>query len=159
MPLPDYASRSRAIERPETNWTEGMLLETCLLVDLLAGAPGARELAEELDRTGEVLRIPSPSALELRVGISRALDPGEEAARVQRLLASYVVIPYDAEAARFSGELQGELSKRGGSLGTIDAQLAGIALARGETLVTGDERLLKLGHGLRTHSYRRRSRQ
>ena len=136
-----------------------MLLETSFLVDFLADVPGARKLAEELDRTGDVLRIPSPSAFELWVGISRSLDPGEETVRVRRLLASYEVIPYVAEAARLSGELQGELSKRGEALGTIDAQLAGIALARGETLVTGDVRLLKLGHGLRTRSYRRRSRR
>ncbi len=158
MPRPGCVARLRATAEAVTGWIVDMLLETSFLVDFLADVPGARELAAELDRTGEVLRIPSPSAFELWVGIARSLDPGEETARVQRLLASYEVIPYDAEAARLSGELQGTMSKRGSPLGTIDAQVSGIAIARGETLVTGDERLLKLGHGLRTRSYRRRAR-
>ena len=133
-----------------------MLLETSFLVDLLAGIPAARNLAEELDRTEVALRIPSPSAFELWVGSARSLDRSEEILRLERLLASYEVIAFDTEAARLAGELQGELSKRGKPLGTIDAQVAGIALTRGETLVTGDRRLLELGHGLRTRSYRRR---
>lgn len=151
-------ARSNEIAAHGPDWTGKMLLETSFLVDLLGGAPEARELALELDRLGETLRIPSPCAFELWVGASMALDPKEETLRLQRLLSAYESVPLDSEAARRAGELQGELGRQGAPLGTVDAEVAGIAIGRGEVLVTADRRLLSLGHGLGTRSYRRNGR-
>lgn len=153
-----FGERSNEIAARGPDWTDEMLLDTSFLVDLLGGAPEAQELAVELDRLGETLRIPSPCAFELWVGASMALDPKEEVLRLQRLLSSYESVPLDSEAARRAGELQGELGRRGTPLGTVDAEVAGIAIGRGEILVTADRRLLDLGRGLGTRSYRRNGR-
>jgi tRNA(fMet)-specific endonuclease VapC len=131
-----------------------MLLETSFIVDLLGGARGAVALAQRLDRAGETVRIPSPVLFELWVGTGSAGDVGPEAQRIDELLLSYDSVPFDAGSARLAGQLQAALGGEGKRLGTVDAQIAGIALFRDEELVTRDDRLVMLGHGLRTVTYR-----
>jgi tRNA(fMet)-specific endonuclease VapC len=131
-----------------------MLLDTSFLVDLLSGDPSAKVCAFELDGTGVPIRVPSPAAFELWIGAAQALKPETETGRIERLLQTYEVVAFDTEAARKAGFIQGRLAARGKPLGTIDAEVVGIALSRDETLVTADKRLLRLGSGLRTREYR-----
>lgn len=132
-----------------------MLLDSSFVIDLLEGLPKARAIAEEVDRAGEALRLPTPSMFELWVGAGRALRRRDEAARLEALALAYEVTLFDAEDARRAGTLQALLSKEGRSLGTVDAQIAGMCLARDEVLLTGDQTLSTIGHGVRTRTYNR----
>jgi len=132
-----------------------MLLDSSFVIDLFEGLRGAREVAEELDQTGEVLKLPAPSMFELWVGAGRALRSREETARLEALALAYEVVAFDAGDARQAGALQVILSKEGRSLGTVDVQLAGMCLARDEVVLTRDRLLSGLGHGVRTRTYNR----
>jgi tRNA(fMet)-specific endonuclease VapC len=132
-----------------------MLLDTSFLVDLLSGLPQAQSLAEEVDRTGEVLRLPAPALYELWIGAGKSLKREDEIARLEVLALAYEIVPFTANDARRSGLLQAGLLGRGRPLSTIDIQIAGMSIERNETLLTADRGLLKLGHGLRARSYGR----
>jgi predicted nucleic acid-binding protein len=133
-----------------------MLLDTSFLIDLLQGVPDAKALAEEFDRSGDPLNLPAPSMFELWIGAATVLRSDEERGRLESLALAYDIAPFGADDARQAGTLQAALSKEGRVLGTVDIQLAGMCLARGEMLVTGDRKLATLGHGLRTRLYSRR---
>ncbi len=131
-----------------------MLLDTSFLIDLLEGRSSASAMAAEIDRLDETPHIPSPVLFELWEGAEGSVQPATERARLEELLESYEVAPFDGEAAKAAGELQAELSRKGRPLGTIDVLVAGLALARDETLVTGDQALMRLRPRIRikTHS-------
>lgn len=133
-----------------------MLLDTSFLVDLLAGRAEARALAEEVDRAGDTVRIPSPVLFELWVGAAGALRSDAEREKVEDLLRAYEVAPFGEEDAKAAGELQAQLSRRGRPLGTVDVLVAGAAVARSEVLITGDARLGSLDPKVIVRTYARR---
>ena len=122
-----------------------MLLDTSFLVDLLEGRPDATAIAGEIDRGEETPHLPSPVLFELWEGAEGSVRPAAERSRIEELLRSYDVAPFDSASAKAAGALQAELSRRGRPLGTVDAQVAGMAIARAEALVTGDKALMRLG--------------
>lgn len=132
-----------------------MLLDAGFLIDLMAGRPEAVALAKRLDEAGETLRLPSPALFELWVGSQRVVRKRDERLRLGELLISYEAVDFEANDARAAGKLQSTLIRSGTRLGTVDAQLAGMALARSEPLVTGDRALIELGCGLPVRGYAR----
>ncbi len=136
-------------------WTTSMLLDTNFLIDLLAGQPEAVRLAAELDQEGDRPRLPAPALYELWQGAARTVRREGERRRIEELLSAYETVGFDGEAAKSAGLLQAELARTGKSLGTIDVQLVGMAIARTETLVSGDRALARLGHGLSVRAYTR----
>jgi tRNA(fMet)-specific endonuclease VapC len=66
----------------------------------------------------------------------------------ETLLEELPVLPFDATAARRYGELRAELERRGTPIGDADTRVASIALSRGLTVVTGNERHFRRVPGL-----------
>jgi predicted nucleic acid-binding protein len=132
-----------------------MLLDTNFLIDLIDGQPGAIKLAAELDRESDRPRLPAPALFELWRGAARTVRNEGERRRIEELLTAYETVGFDREDARSAGLLQAELARNGKGLGTVDVQLAGMALARAETLVTGDRTLAQVGHGVPIRAYAR----
>ncbi len=58
--------------------------------------------------------------------------------RLEKLLNSLVVLPYDEEAAREFGRLRAELHRIGRLRPSIDVQIGAIAVGRGLTVLTSD---------------------
>ncbi len=69
------------------------------------------------------------------------------------LLPNLPVLPFDASAARRYGELRAELERRGTPVGDADMRIAAIALSRGLTLVTGNERHFRRVPGLEVENW------
>lgn len=132
-----------------------MLLDASFLIDLMEGRPEAVALARSIDREGQPLRIPAPVLFELWIGAARSGHPEAEAHRIEELLVAYETAGFDETDARAAGTLQASLSRTGRGLGTVDVQLAGMAVARSEELVTGDLGLASIGRGVPIRSYRR----
>jgi predicted nucleic acid-binding protein len=132
-----------------------MLLDASFLIDLLDGRPEAVALARALDAEGASLRLPAPVLFELWVGASRTPGRKGELQRLEELEISYEGAAFDPADARAAGSLQAALHRVGKGLGSVDAQLAGMALARSEELVTGDRNLAEVGHGVPVRTYRR----
>ena len=131
-----------------------MLLDASFLIDLMEGQPRAVALAAAIDAEGDRLCIPTPVLFELWVGASRAGGRTGDRQQLELLETSYEAAEFDAADARSAGTLQSTLRRAGRALGTVDAQLAGMALARSEALVTGDELLMGIGHGVPVRTYR-----
>jgi predicted nucleic acid-binding protein len=131
-----------------------MLLDASFLIDLMEGRPGAVALAAAIDAEGERLRLPAPVLFELWVGAARAGGRANDRQQLELLETAYEAVEFDAADARSAGTLQATRRRSGRALGTVDAQLAGMALARSESLVTGDELLTGIGHGVPIRTYR-----
>lgn len=133
-----------------------MLLDASFLIDLMEGQPEAVALAAAIDAEGDRLRLPAPVLFELWVGTSRAGGRTRDRQQLELLETSYEAVEFDAADARSAGALQSTLHRAGRALGTVDAQLAGMALARSEALATGDRLLMDIGHGVPIRTYRMR---
>jgi predicted nucleic acid-binding protein len=132
-----------------------MLADTSFLIDAFSGRSEAADLAKAIDEEGGQLRIPTPVLFELVRGAAGAKGRKGELQRLEEQLQSYETVAFEAEDARSAGILQEKLARSGRELGTIDVQLAGMAIARNEELVTGDRLLAGIGHGVPVRTYRR----
>lgn len=115
----------------------GVLLDTSILIDVLEGEEDAVLLADRLHESREPVLIPTPSLYEVQTGL-RYAGSRSEAKRFERSAARFPVIDLDAEAARRAAEIRAELLRLGKVKSHPDVMIAGIALAHGHRLVTGD---------------------
>lgn len=89
---------------------------------------------------GEALAATAVSVGELTHGAYKSANAEENLARLDVLLASVAVLPFDQAAARRFGFLKAELESVGSRLGDLDLQIASIALEYGTPLVTHNRR-------------------
>jgi tRNA(fMet)-specific endonuclease VapC len=80
------------------------------------------------------------TAAELFFGAARSARPDENAALVQRFLATLDVLSPDLTSARLFGEVKARLATGGRIVADADLFIASLALAHGATLVTGNRR-------------------
>jgi len=132
-----------------------MILETSFLIDMMRGRPEAVALVQAIDRSGENVALPSPGLFELWVGAGRSRRSREEMEKIDSLIAAFDVLPLTDADAKEAGLLQARLSLAGATMGTVDVLLAGMARARGETLVTGDRDFSAVRRDARIRSYAR----
>ena len=104
------------------------LLDTCFLIDLLRGDPGAVRVAEGLDG-GATTAV---NVYELFFGVEfgagdRVARRGEAEALVERL----EVLPFDGVAGRMAARLMGDLRRRGEQVDALDAFTASVGLRHG----------------------------
>ena len=75
--------------------------------------------------------------------------------RIDAALAAVDILPLEAPADRFYGELRADLERRGLPIGANDMWIAAHALAAGCTLVTANEREFSRVSGLRIENWLR----
>lgn len=93
------------------------------------------------------------TAGELLYGVARA-PRADLVGRVRVLLESaIIVLPFDAAAAAAYADLRVELERAGRPLDEPDLRIAATAVARGLTLVTGNERHFDRIPGLRVENW------
>jgi tRNA(fMet)-specific endonuclease VapC len=130
-----------------------MMLETSFIIDLWAGEPRAVAKAREIDARLEPVYVPTPVLFELWEGVARSRRPREEIARINGFLGGYPIVPFGEADAREAGLLSGRLGRAGRPMGTVDVQIAGMAKARGETLLASDRRFRELSSEIRLEAY------
>lgn len=118
------------------------LLDTDILSNLLKRAPSMALITKLAAVPAELQFTSSITLGELLYGAQRRGPLADTLlARIEsRLLPELPVLPFDASAARRHGEVRCELEQRGTPVGDADLRIAAIALARGLTVVTGNER-------------------
>lgn len=92
-----------------------------------------RELAEELERRGEVLATTAFNAYEALLGVHSLSDRTRRSKLLDlyaRVIARVVVLPMSLEDAAKAAELGGELRRRGRDVGA-DSVTAAIAMRSG----------------------------
>lgn len=127
-------------------------LDTSFLIDLLKGNPSVRELKEDLEQKEARICIASPSVMELWSGACRAKHLPKEKEKIIDLFESLNVLVFDMKSAQYAGEIEAALSSKGLPIETEDIMIAGIAMANGEMIVTGDEHFTRVP-GLRVLKY------
>jgi len=118
------------------------LLDTDILSNLLKRAPSMTLIARLAAVPAESQFTSSITLGELLYGARRRGPLADQLlTRTEtRLLPELPVLPFDASAARRYGAIRCELEQRGTPVGDADLRIAAIALARGLTVVTGNER-------------------
>ncbi|MCY3912228.1 MAG: PIN domain-containing protein [Chloroflexi bacterium] len=118
------------------------LLDTDVLSNLLKRAPSLALITKLAAVPAEWQFTSTITLGELLYGARRRGPLADHLlAQIEsRLLPELPVVPFDAAAARRYGEIRSELEQRGTPVGDADLRIAAIALARGLTVVTGNER-------------------
>jgi tRNA(fMet)-specific endonuclease VapC len=112
------------------------LLDTDHWVALLRG----RLSLEGKVSPDESLAITAISVAELTHGASKSARAEENLARLDILLATLIILPFDEAAARHFGALKATLERSGNRLADLDLQIASIALANDLSLITHNTR-------------------
>jgi tRNA(fMet)-specific endonuclease VapC len=115
-------------------------LDTNVAVAALNRDPKVRDRLANID-AADVL-IPAPVVAELMFGARCSARAVENAAKVEALVAAFVVAPFDIHAARLFGAMKAALRRKGTPKQDLDLVIASIAVACGATLVTHDRDLL-----------------
>ena len=130
-----------------------MILDTSFILDLWDEQPDAVAKARQIDARGEPVYIPTPVLYELWEGVARSERPRAEAAKVLDFAGGHELLPFSDADAREAGLLSGQLSRSGRMMGTVDVQIAGMAKARGQTLLSADRRFRALSVEVRIEKY------
>lgn len=130
------------------------IADTSFLIDLLIDRGEAAGKLDELIEIGEPLWVPAISLHELYYGAGLHEASEREHERVRRLEQALPPVPFTAEAARLAGRIEAEMERVGDRPSRADVQIASIALARGEALVTADGGFEHI-EGLSLESYER----
>lgn len=85
------------------------------------------------------IAISSLTLAELAWGVAKSGSPRNRAA-LESFIASFTVLPFDANAAFAYGDLRARLQRAGTPIGPMDMLIAAHALALDLTLVTNNER-------------------
>ena len=130
-----------------------MILDTCFVIDVMRNDLQAVKRTKELIAKGEPLIVTSPTVFELFSGITQSMDSPTEQHKILSVLAGLLIWQLDNEAAQKAGEIDGQLIKSHLAIDPIDSMIAGIALAKGETVLTRNEKHFNRVPGLKTEKY------
>ena len=128
------------------------ILESSFLIDVMRNNQQALEILDSLEQQEPELLVATPSVMELWIGALLSTRPDSEKRKVEELLDNLEKAPLDAPSAKRSAEVWAELSQRGVAIEAIDTMIAGIALSRGEKVVTRDEHYARIP-GLKVLKY------
>jgi tRNA(fMet)-specific endonuclease VapC len=92
--------------------------------------------------------IPSVVLYELEMGIAQSNQPLKRRSQLDELLATVIVLPFDAAAAKRAAGVSTLLRRAGTAIGPMDNLIAATALAYGATLVTHNTKEFRRVRGL-----------
>ncbi|MGH2508516.1 MAG: type II toxin-antitoxin system VapC family toxin [Ktedonobacteraceae bacterium] len=127
------------------------LLDTNILSDLIRHPHGS--VAQEIASRGEDSICTSiVVACELRYGAEKA-NSKKLRERVDSILSSLEVLPFDTPADRQYGDIRQRLTRQGTPIGPNDLLIAAHALALNLAVVTANEREFSRVPGLRIENW------
>jgi tRNA(fMet)-specific endonuclease VapC len=97
----------------------------------------------------EELATTAISVAELTHGANRSRQRDDNLARLEVLLSTLVILPFDESAGWRFGTMKAELESRGETLDDWDLQIASIAVETNSILVTNNTKHFKRIGGLR----------
>lgn len=84
--------------------------------------------------------ISTVSVYELWTGANRCKNPKREWAKIEKLLTTIHVLPFDRQEAHSAADIRAHLEKKGLGIGPYDVLIAAQALVHELLLVTSNER-------------------
>jgi tRNA(fMet)-specific endonuclease VapC len=101
----------------------------------------------------EEIAVTAISVAELTHGAHRSQRVAENLTRVDVLLVTLTILPFDEVSARVFGSLKAKLELAGHPLDDLDLEIASIALAANVPLVTHNQRHFSRVPGLRLEDW------
>ncbi len=120
------------------------ILDSDHCVAILRGRTG---LANHLTATDDIA-VTAVTVGELVHGARKSARPDQNMARLDLLLAAFIVLPFDEDAAYRFGALKADLERAGASVSDLDLQIASIVIQNGGSLVTHNRRHFERVPGL-----------
>jgi tRNA(fMet)-specific endonuclease VapC len=131
-----------------------LLLDSDTCIALVRGRPpGPRRRFAACLGEGQTLSVSVISLHELWFGVAGSDRPEAGAVELNQLTRIVQVLALDREDARAAAGIRYSLKRVGTPIGPFDMLIAGQALARDMTLVTGNRRELARVRGLRLESW------
>jgi tRNA(fMet)-specific endonuclease VapC len=131
-----------------------LLLDSDTCIALLRGRlPGPRRRVAACLSEGRALHVSVISLHELRFGVAGSDRPDAGAVELGQLTSILHVLDLDPDDARVAADIRRSLKRAGTPIGPFDLLIAGQALARNMTLVTGNSREFARVNGLRLESW------
>jgi tRNA(fMet)-specific endonuclease VapC len=128
-------------------------LDTDIGVAILRGRGAVRQRLEQVLEAGSVAFLSAVTAFELWHGVDKSLNADRNAEVLGKYLAGLAMLTFDGNDARMSATVAADLERRGMAIGRYDVLIAGQALARDLTLVTGNTREFGRVEGLRVEDW------
>jgi len=113
-------------------------VDTSFLVALIRRDPEAENLLENYVTTETKLTTTPITVCELFKGAYKS-NKDENIRRVRKILTYLQISDFSVHACETYGRLVNELGLKGSPIGDLDAMIAAIALASGESLLTSDK--------------------
>ena len=110
------------------------LLDTSVIIELFATDQAVRQQVG----IAEGVFVPAVAIGELYYGAYKSARTQENVAQIERFAALNVILPCDAETARWYGMVKDQLRKKGHPLPENDIWIAALALQHNLTIATRD---------------------
>lgn len=110
-----------------------MILDSCFLVDLLAGDDAAVVKLETLVEDGTSLELSTLTVTEVRRGLS---EDERTRGAFDDVMTDVTVVPFDRDAALRAASIHRRLDDDGRSIGAVDGMIAATALERDRRVLT-----------------------
>ena len=82
--------------------------------------------------------VSTVTSFALYTGVEKCVAPATERAKVDLLLATVRVLPFDSTAAQEAARIRAVLESQGNPIGPYDVLLAGVAVANGLKMVSAN---------------------
>jgi tRNA(fMet)-specific endonuclease VapC len=132
----------------------GRLLDTDILINLVQGERSVTDRFLAAVADGQELYVSSISLFEFRYGMERASRHAAQEPALQRLLMAIEPSSFEPEDGERAARARAALAAKGAMIGPYDILIAGQAIARGWTLVTGNLREFSRVDGLVVEDWR-----
>lgn len=130
-----------------------VILDSTLVVDFLRDHKDAIDTIRNLEARQIPFSIGSPTVMEIVRGLYLRTPRSGEIENANRFFESIQIFSFDENAARQSGRIEAILEKMGRIIDVEDIQIAGIALSRGEGIITRNVEHFSRISGLKIESY------
>ena len=128
-----------------------ILLDTNICIYIINAKPPAVLARFQQYRMGDI-GLCSVVAAELAFGVAKSGSARNRQA-LEMFLAPLIILPFDAAAVWFYGDLRADLERRGTPIGSLDTMIAAHALSQQALLVTNNSREFAVVPGLRLDNW------
>lgn len=112
--------------------------DTNYIIDVISNEENAVEKSNQLQEAGIPQKLCTPVVYEVLAGIE-FVGSKKERIKIDSLLNKFPILTFDLNAAEVYSEIDAELRKEGEMRSSVDLQIASIALANDEKLLSNDD--------------------